>query len=150
MKNLSKKEIGFVCFLFSALLLVSSCDLFNLNHSKPGTYTVRQFYERLTPGIERITADRSKTGITLSQDGKTLNVYGIKLKGDTSDLWFPEGLKYADLSGLDISQLSGVGTWFSGRTHINRTKCLYELQFSEKHQYSGQCNGNRSFRFFVM
>lgn len=78
------------------------------------------FFDSLKDGVEVITANETDVpGITLSADGKTANIWNVKLTGktklnDMSYLAFPSSLKKADLRGLDTSAVTVMNQMFTG------------------------------------
>lgn len=83
------------------------------------TYEVNDFINALIlPGstnsvVEIITANSDKPGITLSEDGKTVNIYNVALTGSfTSSYHFPESLLKANLSGINTTEVTSMAYMF--------------------------------------
>ncbi|MCQ2587550.1 MAG: leucine-rich repeat protein [Treponema sp.] len=75
--------------------------------------TVAEFDDRIS-GVTKITANNSKTGIYISDDGLTANIYNIKLTQNSGYVGFPSSLVSADLSGIDFSNVSDTSYMFNG------------------------------------
>jgi len=75
--------------------------------------TVQEFLSTIGNSVTTITADTSKPGITKSRDGKTVNIYGVKISGEFSySSKFPISLETADLKGLDTSKVTDMNSMF--------------------------------------
>lgn len=85
--------------------------------------TVEFFLKLLGKNVEYITAYPSALKFSISDDGLSVNVWGLKLFGEFSTLAsFPKNLKAADLSGIDTSSVTSMKAMFwncSKLTEVN-------------------------------
>jgi len=108
------------------------------------TCSVSKFISLLGSEVTTITADSSISGITKSEDGKTVNVYGIKITGEFGeDCQFPTTLVTADLTGLDTSGVTSMSHMFyncSGLTTLNVSSFDTSNVENIDHMFSGCSN----------
>lgn len=76
--------------------------------------SVSDFIAALGEDVEEITATPGAMGVTLSDDGRTANVYGIKLTGEfSSECRMPSYITSVDLSGINTSEVTSMAFMFN-------------------------------------
>jgi len=78
--------------------------------------TAADFISLLGSDVTEITADSSTPGITKSENGTSVNIYGVSLSDEFKNetgYYLPDSITSADLSGLDLSGASNLEYMFS-------------------------------------
>lgn len=136
-----KKSFYSLLFIISMIFTVS-CKMKVVIHQEPvcTEYTVEDFIKEIGNSVEIITYDSSKPGITKSEDGKTVNIYNVKISGEFSfETKFPHGLESADLRGLDTSNVTDMSSMF------NSSSLLKTIYVSDKFITNSVKNSNYMF-----
>lgn len=103
-------------FLAVALLCFAGCS--HDSTPAPVTMSITEFITALGDSVEEVTANKSAvSGVTLSADKKSANVWNVNLSGET-DCSFPSTLVKADFRGLDTSGVTTMDLLFEGCTEL--------------------------------